>query len=324
MASPGPNTTPTTLGLSTTMIAGIAVAGAAAVVLAIILTYVFVRRRRDRDTHDQESPKMLQVQVQTDSSRPYGDTQGNNTTNARLIRSVSRHNLTPSVILPLPMPLPAALPRPPKFSPEPAIHPSGRPMSSVEVVAHHQAAGTMPRPFSPGNLTQRTPTHQAKGHRMSPASASFSFSRASILSAMRPDSPSSSLRSSLSGSRLDSGVLRVRHVFAPLLPDELVLRPNEKVTLIQTFEDGWYIVGRKSPFHAPAPAKPSGYAFGQGTPADEVEIGAVPSWVFEKRTHGSPKPERPMRNVSLGVTLVDQGNIGLGGAREDVISWSNF
>jgi hypothetical protein len=202
------------------------------------------------------------------------------------------------------------------------MHPSGRPMSSVEVVALHKAAGTMPRPFSPANLTQRTPAHQAEAHR---ASTSFSFSRASILSARRPDSLSSSLRSSLSsaGPRMGPGVLKVRHVFAPLLPDELVLRPNEKVTVIQTFEDGWYIVGRKSPFHAPGPAKPSGYAFGRGTPTDEVEIGAVPSWVFEKRTPGSPKPERPMRSASLGVTLLDEGNLGLG-ARDDVISWSNF
>jgi hypothetical protein len=198
-------------------------------------------------------------------------------------------------------------------------------MSSVEIMAHHQASGTMPRPFSPHSMAEPPPAYDATGVRTSTESSSFSFSRASILPSGLRNSFSSSLRSSLgsSSARLGSEMLIVRHIFTPLLPDELVLRPNEKVTLIQKFEDGWCIVGRKSPFYAPGLANPSGYAFGKGVTADEVEIGAVPSWVFERRATGT-KLERPMRIVSLGVTLVDEGTEGAAEARDGVMSWSNF
>lgn len=119
-------------------------------------------------------------------------------------------------------------------------------------------------------------------------------------------------------------MLKVRHIFTPLLPDELVLRPNENVTLIRTFEDGWCVVGRKSPYHTSALAKSSGRAFGQGASPDEVEIGAVPLWVFERRTNGSVKAERPMRTDSLGITLFDQDITVSGENRDNVMSWSNF
>lgn len=247
--------------------------------------------------------------------------------NPRLGRSVSRRNLTPSIVLPLPAPpLPTARPRLSVGSSGPAMDSSGRPMSSAEIVAHHQAAGNMPRPFNPYSNAQSPPSYQTPGVRTS--TASFSFSRASILPSLRNSTVSSSSLYSSSSSRLGQETLKVRHVFAPLLPDELVLRSNEKLSLIQSFEDGWCIVGRRSPFYAPGLPKPSGYPFGQGVTAEEVEIGAVPSWVFERRENGV-KPERPMRTVSLGVTLVDKDieDKGLGGSgevRTDVMSWSNF
>lgn len=191
-------------------------------------------------------------------------------------------------------------------------------MTSAELLEYHQAAGTMPRPFLPQTFTLRscTPTDELVAPR---------FSFASISSPSHRNSFTSSFRSSLtSGPREGSEALKVRHVFAPLLPDELVLRQNEKVTLIQSFEDGWCVVGRKSLFHAPPPGKPNEYAFGQGMAASEVEIGVVPLWVFEKRANGSTRPERPMRIESLGVTILDQSVVGSGEPRDDVISWSNF
>jgi len=319
------NSTPTSMqGLSASLIAGIVFAGAAALGLAIVFTVMVLRRHRDRGAKDEEKAHgMMQGRANISWPNP----QDARESNARVVRSVSRHNLTPSVILPLPVPpVPAARPRPPKVSSEPALNSSGGPMSSVELLAHHKAAGTMPRPFIPHHtFSQRTPTGEVQAPRSSSASASFSFSHVSIVSPSLRNSFASSLRSSLASStRGGSDLLRVRHVFAPLLPDELVLRPNEKVTLIQSFGDGWCVVGRKSPFHAPTPGRQNEYLFGQGTASPDVEIGAVPLWVFEKRANGSAKAERPMRTESLGVTLLDQGKIGSGEARDDVISWSNF
>ncbi|KAG8851322.1 hypothetical protein FRB96_009387 [Tulasnella sp. 330] len=114
--------------------------------------------------------------------------------------------------------------------------------------------------------------------------------------------------------------------FNPLLPDELVLKPDvqEKVTVLETYDDGWCIVAR--------------------TNLGVLEVGAVPEWVF-----GLPDGEdemfamRPMRSTSLGVTVnvrvVDTGPAEASNkleghfswalatmtdARASVISWSNY
>ncbi|CAE6458243.1 unnamed protein product [Rhizoctonia solani] len=97
---------------------------------------------------------------------------------------------------------------------------------------------------------------------------------------------------------------KVQTVFPPLLPDELVLSVGEKVTLLQTFDDEWCVVGRDR--------------FG------EVEVGAVPAYVFTKLRAGE-KMERPMRSTSLGVKVEMSSAPGaVWSSRDEVISWSNF
>ncbi|KAG8711367.1 hypothetical protein FRC11_002992 [Ceratobasidium sp. 423] len=97
---------------------------------------------------------------------------------------------------------------------------------------------------------------------------------------------------------------KVQTAFPPLLPDELVLSVGEKVTLLQTFDDEWCVVGRDR--------------FG------EVEVGAVPAFVFTKLRAGE-KIERPMRSTSLGVQVEMSSAPGAAwSSREEVISWSNF
>ncbi|KAG8908138.1 hypothetical protein FRB99_000166 [Tulasnella sp. 403] len=101
--------------------------------------------------------------------------------------------------------------------------------------------------------------------------------------------------------------------FSPLLPDELVLKANETVTVIETFDDGWCIVARVN--------------------LGVIEVGAVPEYVFgledgENETFGTM---RPMRSSSLGVK-VDLRVLNTGeepGAdadatyRDSLVSWSN-
>ncbi len=98
---------------------------------------------------------------------------------------------------------------------------------------------------------------------------------------------------------------KIRQLFSPVLPDELVLSLGEKVTLVKAFDDGWCIVGRDSLI------KPG-----------DVEMGAVPAWCFVRPVKGL-KASRPMRTSSLGVTVEIDAGPGFS-SREEVISWSNF
>jgi len=98
---------------------------------------------------------------------------------------------------------------------------------------------------------------------------------------------------------------KVKQLFSPVLPDELVLSLGERVTVVQSFDDGWCVVGRDSLLKS-----------------SEVEMGAVPAWCFVKPVKGL-KATRPMRTTSLGVTVqIDQGPAF--SSRDEVISWSNF
>lgn len=54
----------------------------------------------------------------------------------------------------------------------------------------------------------------------------------------------------------------------------------------------------------------------------DVEMGAVPAWVFVKPVKGL-KAERPMRSSSLGVTVEMDAGPGFS-SREELVSWSNF
>jgi hypothetical protein len=120
----------------------------------------------------------------------------------------------------------------------------------------------------------------------------------------RPTSVASSVLSAVS-TLVGVESRKVRQLFSPVLPDELVLSLGERVTVLKMFDDGWCVVGRDSLVKS-----------------GDVEMGAVPAWCFVKPVKGL-KASRPMRTTSLGVTVQIESGPGYS-SREEVISWSNF
>ncbi|KAI0045872.1 hypothetical protein FA95DRAFT_1583261 [Auriscalpium vulgare] len=177
-----------------------------------------------------------------------------------------------------------------------------------DIIRYHQETGTLTRPFGFGPPVtipaSNAPAAAPDARPVSTVSwvSPVSPQRTSFFAFGRPTS-SASMFSNSSSSRGNEG-RKVRQLFAPVLPDELVLSLGESVTVVQSFDDGWCIVGRESTFKT-----------------DEVEMGAVPAWCFMKPVKGL-KAERPMRTTSLGVTV--QLDAGPNAPRDELVSWSNF
>ena len=109
---------------------------------------------------------------------------------------------------------------------------------------------------------------------------------------------------------------KIRQLFDPVLPDELTVRLHERVTLVQTFDDGWCVVGRE-----PTPAQQQQQTSLFRPAEAAVDMGVVPSWVFIKPVKGL-RAERPIRSTSLGITVrIDAPDFS---SRDECISWSNF
>ncbi|KAG8829153.1 hypothetical protein FRC17_007054 [Serendipita sp. 399] len=109
-------------------------------------------------------------------------------------------------------------------------------------------------------------------------------------------------------------VKTVVRAFAPLLPDELVLRPGEELVVLQEFDDGWCVVAREGLGSNGAPTPPGldsdevGDAYSTGSSSSRgkrvIEMGTCPSWVFDEPTFaGDDVFVRPMRSTSLGITV---------------------
>jgi len=173
-------------------------------------------------------------------------------------------------------------------------------VTKQEIVEYHTSEGNLPRPFAPFSFALQAGTPPSVGKRNSTASV-LTLSRDSFLS-IGSHSNRFSIASTLSTSS-QSGRRKVKQIFDPVLPDELVVSMGERLTVTQSFDDGWCIVGR------PGMLK-----------NDEIELGAVPAWCFLKPVKGL-RAERPMRIDSLGVTVqLDAPGPG----RDQLISWSNF
>jgi hypothetical protein len=182
-----------------------------------------------------------------------------------------------------------------------------------DIMRYHMASGTMTRPFSSAANTL-VPPASPMGAAMRPISiVSFQSAAGGGTSPRRtsffgfgnrPSSVASSVTSNVSSMFGVEG-RKIRQLFSPVLPDELVLSLGEKVTLVRAFDDGWCIVGRDSQLKA-----------------GDVEMGAVPAWCFVKPVKGL-KASRPMRTSSLGVTVQIDAGPGFS-SREECISWSNF
>jgi hypothetical protein len=164
-----------------------------------------------------------------------------------------------------------------------------------------------PRPHSPTGTTARPISTvsfvSAAGRSPSPRRTSFFGFGGGGGSTSRPMSVASTF--STVSSVFGGGGRKVRQLFSPVLPDELVVSLSEKLMVIKTFDDGWCIVGRDS-FLKPG----------------EAEMGAVPSWCFIKPVKGL-KASRPLRTTSLGVTVEIESGPGFS-SRDELISWSNF
>ncbi|KAK7690921.1 hypothetical protein QCA50_006024 [Cerrena zonata] len=179
-----------------------------------------------------------------------------------------------------------------------------------EIMQHHAQEGTLPRPFAPfmgegDSLAPPPPIGDSGGSRRSSVASFLSSARNSFLSVnSRRFSVASVATTASSGAVITAGggtTRKIRQIFNPVLPDELVISVGERVTVINSFDDGWCIVGRDG--------------FG-----GVVEMGALPAWCFVKPSPGL-RTDRPLRTSSLGVTVnMDAGS----GSRQDVISWSNF
>lgn len=169
-----------------------------------------------------------------------------------------------------------------------------------EIIEYHTNEGNFPRPFAPFSFALQAGTTPPVGKRHSTASV-LTVSRDSFLS-MGSHGNRLSIASTIS-SASQSNRRKVRQLFDPVLPDEFVVSLGERLTITQSFDDGWCIVGRPGMMNK-----------------DEVELGAVPAWCFLKPVKGL-RAERPMRIGSLGVTVqLDAPNPG----RDQIISWSNF
>ena len=169
-----------------------------------------------------------------------------------------------------------------------------------EIVEYHTNEGNLPRPFTPFSFALQAGTTPTVGKRCSTASV-LTVSRQSFLS-MQSHNIRFSMASSISSSS-QSNRRKVHQIFDPVLPDELVISAGERLTVMQSFDDGWCIVGRPGMLNK-----------------DDVELGAVPAWCFLKPVKGL-RAERPVRIGSLGVTVQLDAQTA---ERDQVMSWSNF
>ena len=174
-------------------------------------------------------------------------------------------------------------------------------VTKQEIVDYHASEGNLPRPFAPFSLALQAGSFTPSVGKRGSTASILTVSRDSFLS-MGSHNNRFSIISTISSSS-QSGRRKVRQVFDPVLPDELVVSLGERLAVMESFDDGWCIVGRPGMMNK-----------------DEVELGAVPAWCFLGPVKGL-RAERPMRIASLGVTVqLDAPNPG----RDQVMSWSNF
>ncbi len=185
--------------------------------------------------------------------------------------------------------------------------------SRDEILQHYTAEGKLPRPFAPfAPPSPTSPGLAPDGMDMLPSGRPTStaswlapiFPLAGTRSSRRFSNMSAMSGTSSIGSN-GASQKKIRQIFDPVLPDELVISLGETLRLVQQHDDGWCIVGRDSVF------KPG-----------EVEMGAIPAWCFLKPVKGL-RAERPMRVSSLGVTVNLDAAPGID-HRDNVMSWSNF
>jgi hypothetical protein len=121
-----------------------------------------------------------------------------------------------------------------------------------EVIDFHRQSGTFPRPFAPGpfSFALGAGSSSRRASTLSPntfdRSSFFRNSFASSTSSANRFSVISTCSSISSGPTVGSP-RKVRQLFNPILPDELLITHiGERLTIVQSFDDGWCIVGREN------------------------------------------------------------------------------
>ena len=185
-------------------------------------------------------------------------------------------------------------------------------------VAEDREAGTFPAPFAPKPFTFALGAASPRDSTLEPDRSSKSRnSFMSFTSSQNRFSVISGSSSSLDPKTTSGTARKVRQLFDPVLPDELLTRLGEHLTVVQSFDDGWCVVGREN-----ASLVHTAKSLFKSTPEPEnsVELGVVPAWCFLKPVKGL-RAERPMRVSSLGITV----NLDApGSSRNELVSWSNF
>ena len=196
--------------------------------------------------------------------------------------------------------------------------PPGPQATREEIIEFHRQSGVIPHSFAP------KPFSFALGIPTTPDSKRSSKVRQSFMSFASAGSGNRYSVTSFASSSFDSqsnstkgAARKVRQLFDPVLPDELLLtKIGERLRIVQSFDDGWCVVGRDNSLMANT-AKSLFKSTPQ--PESDVELGVVPAWCFIKPLNGV-KVERPVRSTSLGITV----NVDGPATRSDLISWSNF
>ncbi|KAK2460893.1 hypothetical protein APHAL10511_007363 [Amanita phalloides] len=273
-------------------IAGLAGAGAIVIGLALWFVWRMFRKRAAREGEDNMGPTFLSVHgvVRDDGMAEKHP----GSLYAMPNRNISWVHIDTPIVMP-----------------EKAIVRRDEPMGELPRKHNLRPGRLSPKPFSfatgmVANTSEQGVGNQTRHSGNSLLSAGNGQNRFSV----------SSISSNTSQGPTTGSKRKVRQLFNPVLPDELlVATPGEQLTLIQSFEDGWCLVGRE---HSTS-SKP---LFQQNLASqNNIEFGVIPAWCFIKPVKGL-RVERPVRNCSLGIAVQYQGP-GFS-SRDEIISWSNF
>jgi len=284
--------------LGPTYIAGIALAGVIVLGLAI---WLGIRRYRSRAQAKREK---VRIAAFTPIRGIYKESKTEKEPLPENFKAIegatfSREQLTRSVVLP-----DKVLTRPTRGA------------TNDDILDFHRQSGTFPKPFTFALTANSFPS--APSGDGSPRSSWVRYSNASSINNRFSVISSSS---SVDSTPTTGSPRKVRQLFNPVLPDELLLTSlGERLTVVQAFDDGWVVVGRSNGGFA-STAK-SMFKSSSGAPAEsEVELGVVPAWCFLKPVKGL-RAERPVRSTSLGITVQMDGPSF--SSRDEILSWSNF
>ncbi|KAL9714169.1 hypothetical protein Ac2012v2_002478 [Leucoagaricus gongylophorus] len=292
-------------GISAMYIVGFSIAGTAFLAMTVWLAIRFHRKRFAGRRQDLLGAAFLSMHGLVKEEQTHSEKCPSLQT--PLPTAFLRNNLTSQVVFPIRAHL--------KTSPEQLgaecdytthLLPDNTP-KSFSLTPHASASPSAPTPGSECSAVVR---NSYAGSRLS----SFSiFSTASSLS--------ESIISATSGRGSGRSVRKVRQAFNPVLPDELLISLGEKLIILQSFDDGWCVVGRENGFLM-SQSKSLLIHKGVGTASGgaNTDLGMVPAWCFLKPVKGL-RAERPVRSSSLSV-MVQTDRSGMD--RNDTISWSNF